>query len=176
MMRPGGQGPMEPGSMQRRQAAKAELGLTDVQQADIQKAVETARRDRLRKSTDLKIAKMDLRSLLRAEKVDEKAIAAKLAEAQAADGALMKIKVDTALAMKRILTPEQQKKFAQMREGRGRQRMGQRMKMRGIMNRRGMNGAGPRGQHMMPGMRDDDSDLDLEDEDGMADHLHGEIR
>lgn len=157
MMRPGGQGPMEPGSMQRRQAAKAELGLTDVQQADIQKAVETARRDRLRKSTDLKIAKMDLRSLLRAEKVDEKAIAAKLAEAQAAEGALMKIKVDTALAMKRILTPEQQKKFAQMREGRGRQRMG---------------------QHMMPGMRDDDSDLDLdlEDEDGMADHLHGEIR
>jgi len=190
-MRPGAPegGPMQ-GAMQRRQAAKAELGLTDVQQADLRKAKESARRDRLRKSTDLKIARMDLQSLLRAEKVDEKAVAAKLAEAQAAEGALMKLRVDTVLAVKRILTPEQQKKLAQMRGERGRQGMGQRMKMRGMkmMNKmQGMNGRGPMGQRMMkgrpgmqPGMQDDDLDLDLEDdlenEDGMADLLHGDIR
>src|SRR5665647_360851 len=67
---PGG-GPMGQGMgqamMQRRQAARAELGLTDVQKADIRKARENTRRDRLRKSTDLKIANMDLGSLLRAE-------------------------------------------------------------------------------------------------------------
>lgn len=168
MMRRGGpgNGPAEPGMqpnpMQRRQAARAELGLTEVQQADLRKAMESARRDRLRKSTDLKIAKMDLRSLLRAEKVDDKAVLAKLAEAQAAQGALMKLRVDTALAMKRIFTPEQQKKLAQMRAERGRQHMGQRMRMRG------MNRPGRMGQRLMPGMGPGmpDDDLDLEDEDG----------
>jgi Spy/CpxP family protein refolding chaperone len=85
----------------------------------VRKVVEGARRDRLRKSTDLKIARMDLQSLLRAEKVDEKAIGAKLAEMQAAQGALLKIRVDSALAMKRILTPEQQKKLGEVRRERG---------------------------------------------------------
>jgi Spy/CpxP family protein refolding chaperone len=160
--------------MQRRKALRAELGLTDVQQADIRKAMESARRDRLRKSTDLKIARMDLQSLLRAEKVDEKAVAAKLAEAQAAQGALMKLRVDTALAMKRILTPEQQKKLAEMRadrRGRG---------MAWGMRKGGMNGRGRLGPRGMPGlgrgMRDEDSDLDLEDEPGAGRVLPGDIR
>ena len=174
----GQMGPLgQMGPMKQRRDIKAELGLTDVQQADIRKARETAQRDRLRKSTDLKIANLDLKSLLRAEKVDEKAVAAKLAEAQAAQGALLKLRVDQALAMKRILTPEQQKKFAEIRGEQGRARMGQRMKMRGMMMH-GQNGGGM-GQHMMPGMRDDDSDLDLdlEDEDGGPTPLsHGDIR
>ncbi len=162
-------GPMGPmgqmGPMKARRDIKAELGLTDVQQADIRKAMEAAHRDRLRKSTDLKIANLDLKSLLRAEKVDEKAIAAKLAEAQAAQGALLKLRVDSALAMKRVLTPEQQKKLAEIRAENGRERMGQRMMKRGMR----MHGGGM-GPHMMPGMgmRDDDLDLDLEDEEGPA--------
>lgn len=115
------------GPLQRRRAAIASLGLSEVQQADIRKAREATRRDRLRKSTDLKIASMDLRSLLRSEKVDERAVAAKLVEVQAAQGALLKLRVDAALAMKRILTPEQQKKMSAMRGDRGRGRMRQRM-------------------------------------------------
>ncbi|MEO8499430.1 MAG: periplasmic heavy metal sensor, partial [Vicinamibacteria bacterium] len=148
MMRRGGPegGPVAPGRMQRRPALKAELGLTDVQQADLRKATESARRDRLRKSTDLKIANMDLRSLLAAERVDEKAVAAKLAEAQAAEGALMKLKVDTVLALKHILTPEQQKKLAEMRAEGGQRRMGRHMRMRGMMKMHGMNSSGPMGQ------------------------------
>lgn len=160
------------GPMRARRDIKAELGLTDLQQADIRKAMEAARRDRLRKSTDLKIANLDLKSLLRAEKVDEKAIAAKLAEAQAAQGALLKLRVDRALAMKRVLTPEQQKRLQEMRAENRQGRMGQRM--------RGMNGRAPMRQHMMPGMRDDDSDLDLdldlEDGEGPAPMLHGGVR
>ena len=97
-----------------------ELGLSDVQKADIRKSVETARRERLRKTTDLRIASMDLRSLMRADKVDDKAIAAKLAEIQAAQGALLKLRVDTALAMKKVLTPEQQNKAAELKRHRGR--------------------------------------------------------
>lgn len=145
---------------------RSELGLTDAQVADIQKSRDNARRERLLKTTDLRIARMDIRSLLRAEKVDEKALAAKVAEAQAAEGALLKIKVDSALAMKRILTPEQQRKFMEMRAGHGRARMGQRMRMRGSREP----GAARRGQgmrRMMPGGQGgmglgDDEDLDLD--------------
>lgn len=155
-------GPMgQMGPMKARRDIKAELGLTDVQQADIRKAMEAAHRDRLRKSTDLKIANFDLKSLLRAETIDEKAIAAKLAEAQAAQGALLKLRIDRALAMKRVLTPEQQKKLMELRS----ENRGQRMMKPG---RQG----GFRGPRMTPGMgmRDDDLDLDLdlEDEDGVG--------
>ena len=165
----GQMGPMAP-----RRDIKAELGLTDVQQTEIRKAMETAHRERLRKSTDLKIANLDLRSLLRAEKVDEKAIAAKLAEAQAAQGALLKLRIDSALAMKRVLTPEQQKKLAEIRGELGRHRMGGRMMKRG-MQMRGMRGGG-KGPHMMPGMPGDDSDLDFENEDGAPPLIHGDLR
>jgi Spy/CpxP family protein refolding chaperone len=115
-----------------RRNLRAELGLTDLQKAEIRKGVETARRERLRKSTDLRIAKMDLRSLMQAEKVDEKAVSAKLAEVQAAQAALTKLRVDSALAMKRILTPEQQKKMAEFRAD----RRGAHRDRRGSMRRR----------------------------------------
>ena len=163
----GHMGPMgQMGPMKARRDIKTELGLTDVQQADIRKAMEAAHRDRLRKTTDLKIANLDLKSLLRAEKIDEKAIAAKLAEAQAAQGALLKLRVDSALAMKRVLTPEQQKKLTELRAENGPRRMDRRVK-RGMQMR-----GGAMGPHMMPGlgMRDDESDLDLdlENEEGPA--------
>jgi Spy/CpxP family protein refolding chaperone len=131
-------------NMPPRQNMKESLGLTDAQQADIHKVREAAQRDRLRKSTDLKIAAMDLKSLLRADKVDEKAVATKLAEVQAARGALMKMRIDNTLAMKRILTPEQQKKMAELRAHRGGRAMGQRMQ-----NRRGV-GRG-QGRERVPG-------------------------
>lgn len=163
---------MASGPAQPRHNLREQLGLTDVQQADIRRAMENARRDRLRKSTDLKIARLDLMSLLREEKVDEKAIAAKLAEASAAQSALFKLRVDSALAMKRILTPEQQKKLAEIRADRGRQRMGQRMRGQGMRGMPGF-GHGPMGPGG-PGLRGGEAefDFDLEDEgveiDGMA--------
>ena len=148
---------------------KEALGLTDAQQADLRKVRETAQRDRLRKRTDLRIAAMDLKSLMRADKVDDTAIAAKLAELQAAQGALLKIRVDSALAMKRVLTPEQQKKMAGMRGHRAGRHMGRRMNGRGAMGP----GAG-RGHTGRPGGRGGmgrgagDEDLDLHnDEDNL---------
>lgn len=182
MMRPGAQGQMGMGMMQRQQdlrkTLRESLGLTDPQKAELVKVRETAQRDRLRKSTDLKIAGMDLKSLLRAEKVDEKAVAAKLAEMQAAQGALMKIRVDGALALKRILTPEQQKKIAAMRGQRPamRQRMQQRMKRPGPMGagqgrgRMGRPGAGPGVGPQGPGNDDDD---EFGDDFGLFDLLDG---
>lgn len=154
-LRPIGEGQAPMGRMQMGKRMQ-DLGLTDIQKADMKKVRETQQRERLRKSTDFKIASMDLKSLLSEEKVDEKAIAQKLAEVQAAQGALLKVRVDAALAMKRILTPEQQKKMAQMR--------GQRMGMRNMGQRRQMRpGHGRQGQPMGQGFhRDDSEDLNPE--------------
>lgn len=144
-------GPMERGpAMAPRRDFRAELGLSEAQQADMRKTMENARKDRLRKSTDLRIANLDLRSLLRGEKVDEKAVAVKLAEAQAAQAALMKLRVDSAMAMKRILTPEQQKKLAEFRSERRRARLGRGMRMPDRPGNRG-NNRSPRMRRMMPG-------------------------
>ena len=159
------------GMMQQRQSMREALGLSDAQKADLRKVRETAQRDRLRKSTDFRIASMDLKSLLRAEKVDDKAVAAKLAEVQAAQGALLKVRVDTALAMKRVLTPEQQKKMGELRGHMRQGRMGQRMKMRGHMTMGGAQGGGQgqgrgrgRGRMGRPmgGGDDDPSDFDFD--------------
>ncbi len=137
----------------------AELGLTEAQRKDIRKVVEGARRDRLRKSTDLKIARMDLRSMLREEKVDEKAVSVKLAEIQTAQSALLKSRVDSVLAMKRILTPEQQKKMGELRRDRGFREGRPRARMRGGR------GLGPgRGSAGQPDLGDLDED-EKEDED-----------
>jgi Spy/CpxP family protein refolding chaperone len=153
--------------MEGRPEAKADLGLTEAQQADMRKNMEATRRARLLKSTDLKVASMDLRSMLRAEKVDEKALAAKLVEVQAAQGAILKLKVDSVLAMKRILTPEQQQKMSAMRRGHGRARSHPRMTPPGSpgsgRDRRGhgrMTRPGPRGL----GSPGNDPDLDLDPE------------
>ena len=155
-----GAGPGAP-MQQRRMAMHADLGLTDVQKADLQKLRETSRKDRLRKSTDLKIARLDLHSLLRAEKVDEKAVAAKLAEVQAAQGAMLKLHVDSALAMKRILTPEQQKKMHAMRANRGQNRMTRGMRMKGRDQGQGR-GRGRMNHPMGAGPGGDETELDLD--------------
>ncbi|MEO5761682.1 MAG: Spy/CpxP family protein refolding chaperone [Vicinamibacteria bacterium] len=111
--------------MKRRAERKAELGITDAQEADIKKVRETTSRDRRGKASELKAARKDLQTLLRADTVDEQAVNAKLTEIQAAQSAMMKIRVDSTLAMKRILTPEQRKKMAEMRAGRS-ERVGKR--------------------------------------------------
>jgi len=196
-MAPGGMGMMKPGAMnhgamnpmmmkrhqagagqgmRQRRDLKAELGLTDVQQADLRKAREAGQKDRILKQAAARVARMELKSLLRAEKVDEKAVAAKLAEVQAAQGALLKIRVDQSLAMKRILTPEQQKKLQSMRGDRAGRRMGRAMgrhMMRGSMNRGGHPGAmgkaqGPgagRGRMGRPAGHPGGDELELDDQD-----------
>lgn len=138
-MHQAGGGPGAMAGMHRRRDLKAELGLTDVQQADLRKAREAGQKDRVLKQAAARVARMELKSLLRADKVDEKAVAAKLAEVQAAQGALLRIRVDQALAMKRILTPEQQQKLQSIRGDRGHRRG--RAALRGRMNRGGHPGA-----------------------------------
>lgn len=162
-----GAGPGAP-MQERRMAMHLDLGLTDVQKADIQKLRETSRKDRLRKSTDLKIARLDLHSLLRAEKVDEKAVAAKLAEVSAAQGAMLKLHVDSALAMKRILTPEQQKKMQAMRANRGQQRMNRGMRMQGRGQGQGR-GRGRMGHPMGAEPGGDETELDLNEDHDLDD-------
>jgi len=169
-------------------APRVRLDLSDTQRAEIQKSREAARREGLIKRTDLRVAQMDLRSLLRADKVDDQAIAKKLAEVQAAQGALLKLRVDSALALKKILTPEQQKLLRENRGRRGHASMGERGNRRHAPRPRGMHGRPGRGGVPMgeagldPADPDLDPDFDLDTdvtafdfEDAFLDLAHGQV-
>jgi len=119
------------GHVRARRAPGAGLDLTEAQRAELRQNADAVRRERLIKNTDLRVARLDLRSLLRAKNVDEEAIAAKLADVQAAQGALLKVRVDSALAMRKILTPEQQKRMTNMRGDRVNDRMRRSLRDRG---------------------------------------------
>ena len=135
---------------ERREAFKADLALTDAQSADIQKMREASRQSRQANRAAMQAARNDLRTLLSAEVVDERAVNAKVAEIQAAEGARVRLGVDSVLSLKRILTPEQQKKMAERREqrqanrarmGAKGQRLGDRLRQR-MQKRRGVAGQG----------------------------------
>jgi len=110
------------------------LGLTDQQKAQIEKLRADQQRAAIKRRADQKLAKFELGELLKAQTVDEKAVALRIKELTDLHGAAIKAHVDHLLAMKKILTPEQQEKMKQMhanRPGMGRGAgMGRRM-MRG---------------------------------------------
>jgi Spy/CpxP family protein refolding chaperone len=129
---PGPRGPRvgAPGPAQMAEA----LGLTDQQKAQIEKLRADQQRAAIKRRADQKLAKFELGELLKAQTVDEKAVALRVKELTDLHGAAIKARVDHLLAMKKILTPEQQEKMKQMhanRPGMGRgPGMGRRM-MRG---------------------------------------------
>jgi Spy/CpxP family protein refolding chaperone len=120
------------------------LGLTDQQKAQIEKLRADQQRAAIKRRADTQLAKLELGELLKAQTVDEKAVALRVKELTDLHGAAIKARVDHLLAMKKILTPEQQEKMKQMhanRPGAG-PGMGRRM-MRG--RRPGGPGPGPGG-------------------------------
>jgi Spy/CpxP family protein refolding chaperone len=101
------------------------LGLTDAQMDQLKKTWDDQARLGIRRRADMQIARMDLNALLTAPTVDEKAVTAKVAQIGELQLAQLRAEVDGRLALKKVLTPEQQKKLQQLRP-RGEARMGQR--------------------------------------------------
>ncbi len=109
---PSGHGPgFGPGGGKGR--IKAELGLTDEQESQLRKLHGEQRKAHIRRRADLQIARMDLRELLAAKAVDDKAVAAKMKEINDLTAAGLKAHVDQRLAMRKVLTPEQIEKMQQ---------------------------------------------------------------
>jgi Spy/CpxP family protein refolding chaperone len=98
---------------------QAELGLSAEQAAQVAKLRADGRKQAIRQRADLAIARIELQELMDAPSVDEKAVAAQVKAISDLQAASLKARTDQRLAMRRLLSPEQQEKMKQlMRQGR----------------------------------------------------------
>ena len=101
-------------------AIEKELGLSADQTAQLKKLRAEGRKQAIRNRADLAIARLELRELMDASTVDEKAVAAKVKAISDLQGAALQARTSQQLAMRRLLTPEQQEKMKQLApRGRG---------------------------------------------------------
>ena len=123
------------------------LSLTDEQKEKMRALRQEFRKERVRARADLRVQRMELTELMRAENPDRAAIARKLKENSEARNTQALATFDHRQAMRSILTPEQQDKIKEMRKGRrGRRGIG-RQGRRGRRGRDGRNrGQGFRGR------------------------------
>lgn len=127
--RPGGPGgPGGPGPR-----LKEELGLSEAQETQIRKLHLDQRKAQIRRRADLEVARLELHDLLAADTVDEKAVQAKVQQIADLEAANLRARVDTQLAMRKVLTPEQQKKFKELHQRRPRGPRGEGPRMHGPM-------------------------------------------
>jgi Spy/CpxP family protein refolding chaperone len=103
-------------------ALRAELGLSDEQAAEVRKLWADGRKQAIRQRADLAIARLELEELVNAPVVDRKAIDAKVKAVADLQAAQLVARTGQRLAMRRILTPEQQAKMKQL----GRERRAER--------------------------------------------------
>jgi Spy/CpxP family protein refolding chaperone len=120
-----------------------QLGLSEQQSSRLREIREGQQRDAIRHRADLQVARLDLRRLMESPTLDRKAVDAKVKEVSDLQAASFRARVDTMLAMREVLTPEQMKKWQELRAERG---------MSG-RDRRGPRGRG-RGMHMSDGPAD----------------------
>jgi len=103
-------------------ALKAELGLSDEQATQLRKMWVDGRKQAIRQRADLQIARLELRELTEAPVVDQKAVDAKVKTIGDLHAAQLKARTDQRLAMRRLLSPEQQEKMKQLARERRLQR------------------------------------------------------
>jgi Spy/CpxP family protein refolding chaperone len=105
-----------------RAAIQAELGLSAEQAAQLKKLRIEGRKQSIRQHADLAVARLELAELMDAPTVDEKAVAAKVKAISDLQGASLKARTDERLAMRRLLSPEQQEKMKQLMQRNRRER------------------------------------------------------
>jgi Spy/CpxP family protein refolding chaperone len=126
-------GMMAPPDMQK------ELGLSDEQVSQLRTLRFEAAKAGLQAQTDVKLKRLELRELMRADEPNQAAIDKALRGLADAQYALMKNRIQHQLAMRQVLTPEQRKKAEGMKRQFMRHWMGRR-----FLERRGTRG--PRGR------------------------------
>jgi Spy/CpxP family protein refolding chaperone len=105
---------------------KEQLGLSERQEARFREIRESRQRDSIRRRADVQVARLDLRRLLESPTLDRKAVDAKVKEISDLHAAGFRARVDTMLEMREVLTPEQLKKWQDLRPERGRPGRGHR--------------------------------------------------
>jgi Spy/CpxP family protein refolding chaperone len=126
--------------------ARAALGLTDEQADRLRQIMVEAQKSAMKTRADIGIRRIELRELIRADKPDRDAVMKKVQEISDLRGQMMKQRVDSLLAGKSVLTPEQQKKIRAFMHRGGREGFG-----RGSFERRQPRGPmGPGGPGAPP--------------------------
>ncbi|MBZ5536224.1 MAG: periplasmic heavy metal sensor [Acidobacteriia bacterium] len=130
----------------RDQNLRAKLGVTDEQYAKLRTAFLNSSTTAIKNKADLKIKRLELASLMDADKVDHAQVDQKINEISALQGARLKNQIQTRLTVKETLTADQLNKLhewgrAQMRRF-GEERMERGM---GMMRRSGRPEVGPQG-------------------------------
>jgi Spy/CpxP family protein refolding chaperone len=123
------------------------LGLTDDQVARLHKIGIDAEKTSVQVRADMEMRHIELRELMRAENPNESAIMQKLDEVNSLRGKIEKQRVQTMLAARGVLTPEQRQKVKTFMEHRG--EGGGPGRGPGMQHHGGM--GHPPGQHAGPG-------------------------
>lgn len=99
---------------------KERLGLTDEQAEQLRSHRLEAARERVKIRSEMKIARIELRELMASPAPDEKAVMAKARQIGDLHTRLLETRLAHGLALKKILSPEQQQRLREMRAaGRG---------------------------------------------------------
>ena len=115
------------------------LGLDEQQEGAIKAIVRTTQKETIRKRADLAIARLELKDLLDKDPVDMTAVEAKLKQIASLKTDMQLSHIKTLEAIKAKLTPDQKKKFEEMREHGMMGKMGM-MKRKGCGMMSGMKG------------------------------------
>jgi Spy/CpxP family protein refolding chaperone len=136
------------GRITRDPALRERLGITDEQAAKIRSAQSQFAKQQIQRQAELRIKRMELAELLRADNPDRAAIEKKLRELNDLELQARMAGLDYGLAMRNLLTPEQREQLKQL----ARERMAQRFPGRwgfGPSRQHGP-GMGPRGPQAPP--------------------------
>jgi Spy/CpxP family protein refolding chaperone len=101
-----------------RKNMKEALGLTDAQAAELKKLRTDGEKRRIKTDADMKIARLELRELLLAPSVDEKAVRAKARQMADLQAAAANDRVESMLALRKVVSAEQAEKLMKHRHAR----------------------------------------------------------
>src|SRR5258708_8298512 len=97
-----------------------QVGLSDAQVTQLKKLWSDQRKLAIRRRADTAIARMEMEELMDGPSIDEKALNAKVKELSDLQAATLRSRVDAQLALRKVVSPEQQQKLrGLLRERRG---------------------------------------------------------
>jgi len=97
--------------------ALKKLDLTEKQKASIHQIRFTMMKDMIQKQADLRVAHMELREQLRKDSVEMRAVESQVKKLEGLKTAMMLDAINAREAIKSTLTPDQQKKLAELMHG-----------------------------------------------------------
>jgi Spy/CpxP family protein refolding chaperone len=97
-----------------RRRLREELGLSEPQAAELARLRGEGRKATIRRRAEIAVARQELRELLTAPALDDKAVSAKVKQLSALQAAAVQARADGLIAMRRVLTPEQIEKLGQL--------------------------------------------------------------